>query len=161
MAIFDAVAEFSDNASLISTDSVAATAALNVLCFSNTDSELSGLEFGSGEPLWLNVRVGTTGVIDGTTDSACTITVALVNEADTTIDAGSRVMYQSRAFAQSEMIAGAWLVRVPLPADIDGQPYAGMLYTSAGAACTAGSIDAWIDHGSQSSFDVQVAESNL
>ena len=161
MAIFDAVAEFSDNQSLISTNSVAATAASNTLCFSDTASELSGLELGSGEPLWLNVRVGTTGVIDGTTDSACKITVAVVNEANTTIDSDSRVMVQTRAFSQAEMTAGAWLLRIPLPADIDGQPYMGLLYTSAGAACTAGSIDAWVDHGAQSSFDTQVSASNI
>ena len=161
MAIFDAVAEFSDNQSLISTNSVAATAAENVLCFSDTASELSGLELGSGEPLWLNVRVGATGVIDGTTDSACTMTIALVNDSAVPIDASSRVMVQTRAFAQSEMTAGAWLLRVPLPADIDGQPYGGLLYTSAAAACTAGTIDAWVDHGSQSSFDTQVSASNI
>ena len=161
MALFDASLEFSDDQSLISTNSVAATAASNTYNFSDTTQELSGLEIGAGNPMWLNVRVGTSGVIDGTTDSASTITVALVNEADTTIDASSRVMYQSRAFTQAEMTAGSWLVRVPLPNDIDGQPYMGVLYTSAGAAVTAGSVNAWIDNGPQSSHDTQVSASNI
>ena len=163
MAIFDAMLEFSDNQPLNSTNSVAATAAQNTLSFSTSDSAtaLSGLEMGAGEPMWFNARVGDTAIVDGTTDSASTITVALVNEADTTIDSGSRVMYQSRAFTQAEMTAGAWLVRIPLPYDIDGQPFMGVLYTSAGAAVDAGTIDCWIDNGAQSSYGTQVTVSNI
>ena len=156
MAIFDAMLEFSDAQSMIETDSTESIASTNILDFQAND-----LEMGAGEPMYLNVKVGNTAIIDGTTDSASTLTVKLVADSTTTLDVGSTVTFQTRAFAQSEMLAGAWLARISLPVTVDSERYVGMLYTVGGAAITAGTINAWIDSGPQSSYDTQVSASNI
>ena len=163
MAIFDAKLEFSDNQA-ITTDS-ATYAASNTFNFGDSD-----LEMGAGEPLWFNCRVGTVAfaATSGSTGGSCTLIVDLVNETateggDPTIDSGSEVMYRSRTFTENETTKGAWLVRIPLPYDIDSQQHLSVLYTTAGDdnASTSARIDAWIDHGPQSSYDTQVANSNI
>ena len=161
MAIFDAKLEFSDEQDV---GQVTGTyAATNTLCFSDTTLESSGLELGAGQPVYFNARVGTEAIaqVTGATSGACTLTLAVVNEADTTIDSSSEVMVQTRAFTEDELTAGAWLVRVALPVDIDKQPYMGVLYSIGGATSAAGTVNAWLDHGPQSSYDTQVASSNI
>ncbi len=157
MAIFDAKLEFSDDQAIVTTS--ATYAADNTF-----DFEASGLEMGAGEPLWFNARVGTVAfaATSGSTAGACTLIVDLVNESDTTIDSGSEIMYRSRTFTEDELTKGAWLVRIPLPYDIDKQDIMGVLYTIAGDDLgDQAKIDVWIDHGPQSSYDTQVANSNI
>ncbi len=162
MAIFDAKLEFSDNQALGTAS--ATNAGDNTFNFGQ-----AGLEMGAGEPLWFNCKVGTIAIAatSGSTAGACTLIVDLVNETataggDPTIDSGSEIMYRSRTFTEDEMIKGAWLVRIPLPYDIDSQQHMGVLYTIAGDdLADASTISSWIDHGPQSSFDTQVSESNI
>ena len=156
MALFDASLEFSDDQDLGQTTGT--YAATNTF---NTGN--SGLELGAGEPMWFNVKVGTEAIaeVTGATTGASTLVVSLVNESDTTIDSGSETMYTSRAFTEDELTVGAWLVRIPLPYDIDKQQYLGALYTIGGATSAAGTVDCWIDNGPSSSFDTQVSESNI
>ncbi len=144
MAIFDAMFEFSDNQSITGD-----AASDNIL-----DWTLSDLEMGSGEPLWLNVRVGT--VFSGGTS----LVVSLRYDTVAPIDASSTVIYQTPAIVQADLTAGAWIIRMPLPANVDEERILGLFYDDTGAF-SGGTINAWIDHGSQSSYDTQVTTSNI
>ncbi len=157
MAIFDALLEFSDDQAITTTSATYAADG-------TFDFGTAGLEMGAGEPIWFNARVGTVAfaATSGSTDGACTLIVDLVNETDTTIDSASEVMYRSRTFTEDELTKGAWLVRIPLPYDIDKQKVMGVLYTVAGDDLgDQAKIDVWLDHGPQSSYETQVANSNI
>jgi hypothetical protein len=145
MAIFDAMFEFSDDQVVTDTD----VASTNIL-----DWTLSDLEMGSGEPLWLNVRVGT--VFAGGTS----ITFSLRHDSEAPIDGSSTVIFQTPAILTAALTAGAWVLRVPLPANVDEGQILGLWYDVDGTM-SGGTINAWIDHGSQSSFDTQVTTSNI
>ena len=150
MALYDAMFEFSDGQSLTAT-----AAATNVI-----DLQDSDLELGAGEPMYLNVRVGATALTSSVEDS--TLVVALVGDTDATIDGSSIVVIQTPAVAEATLVAGAWILRTALPTDFDANQYIGIYYTVAGSGdFTAGTINAWVDNGPQSSYDTQVAESNI
>lgn len=155
MALFDAMLEFSDDQDIGALTASETAASTNVLDFVNSD-----LEMGAGNPIWLNVKVGTEAIVN--TDSDATLVMALVRETDTTLDSSSTVIYQTPAIAQTSLTAGKWIMRMPLPYNVDEDRYVGLLYTAGGSsAFTAGKVDAWLDHGPQSSFDTQVSESNI
>ncbi len=144
MSIFDVLFEFSDDQAI--TGDAASTDIL--------DWTLSGLEMGSGEPLWLNIRVGT--AFSGGTS----LVVSLRHDTVAPIDASSTVIYQTPAILQADLTAGAWILRMPLPANVDQERILGLYYDDTGAF-SGGTINAWIDHGSQSSYDTQVTTSNI
>jgi hypothetical protein len=144
MALLDALFEFSDNQTVTST-----AAATNVL-----DMQAADLEMGAGNPVYLNIRVGT--AYSGGTS----VTFALVNEVDATIDGSSVVVWQSPAIVVANLTAGAWVKRMALPVDFDSDRYIGLYYTVVGSP-SAGTINAWLDHGPQSSYDTQVSASNI
>ncbi len=149
MAIFDAMFEFSDD------QAVTATAvADNFIDFTQSD-----LEMGAGTPIYLNVRVGTTDFTTGGDDDG-TLVVSLVYEGTSPVDTSSTVLFSTVALAESTLTAGTWILRMPLPVDIDKERYVGLLYTTANDI-TGGTIDAWLDNGSPSSYDTQVSESNI
>ena len=153
MAIFDAMLELSDEQDM--SQSANTYASTNVLNFSNSD-----LEMGAGEPLWLNVRMGTEAL--DSSGGAATLTVAVARDTDGTIDSSSTVIYQTPALAEGTVTAaGAWIMRMPLPYNVDEDSYVGLLYTIAGETSTSGTVDAWIDNGPQSSYDTQVSASNI
>ena len=143
MAIFDAMLEFSD-AQVLTNASAAST---NIL-----DWTLSDLEMGAGEPVWLNVRVETA-FAGGTS-----VVVALVQDSTAPVDGSSIVIYQTPAL--TTLAAGQWVIRMPLPYYVDEQQFMGLYYTVTGTY-TAGTLNAWLDHGPQSSYDVQVTTSNI
>ena len=152
MAIYDAKFELFDDATLVAstgTDYVGATV-------KTIDMTASDLEMGAGTPVWLNIRVGTTAYAGGTN--------ATFNlYADTTAaghDTNSDVVLSSGKRAISGLTAGAWIFRCPLPVDYDTSRYLSLGVVCDGAT-TAGTIDAWLDHGPQSSFDTQVSTSNI
>jgi len=164
MALFDALFEFSDNQDISqATGSVASTYVL--------DLQANDLGMGAGTPLYLNVRIGTAfAQVSGATDGSCTLVVALCKEEDATIDGSSRVVFQTMAQTEPNLTAGAWVLQVPLPVDIDRDEvddggndgrYIGLYYTIGGATSAVGTVDAWIDHGPQSRYDTQVASSNI
>ncbi len=156
MAIFDAKLEFSDDQDIAAAQTT--TGSTNVFNFVDTD-----LEMGAGEPLWFNCRVGTEAIAatSGSTGGSCTLVVSLVNESNTTIDSSSVVVFSSKAFSEAELTKGAWLIRIPLPYNVDDQKYMGVLYTIGGDTAADGKVDTFIDHGPQSSFDTQVSVSNI
>lgn len=153
MAIFDAMLEFSDNQDM--SQSATTYASTDVL-----DWGASDLEMGAGEPLYLNIRVGDAIV---STAGSATFVVSLVRETDTDIDSSSTVIWTSRTFEESDsdLTAGTWIKRMALPVNVDDDRYMGLLYTIGNQTTTLGTVDAWIDHGPQSSFDTQVSESNI
>jgi hypothetical protein len=145
MAIFDAKFEFSD-AQAITADADST----NVVDFSNTD-----LEMGAGEPIWLNVRVGPTDFAGGTS-----LEVSLYSHTATTSLNSGTLLWQSGVIVQASLTAGTWITRIPLPYNCDENRYLGVYYNDSGAF-TAGTINAWLDHGPQSSYDTQVTTSNI
>ncbi len=152
MGIFDAMLEFSDD------QDIGALTATEVAAATNTFNwTLSDLEMGAGEPLWLNVKMGTEALLSS---GSATLTVALKRETDTTIDTDSTTVW-STTVAKAALGVGAWIIRMPLPYDVDADAYMGLLYTVNAATVSAGKVDAWIDHGPQSSYDTQVSASNV
>ena len=149
MAIFDALLELSDD------QAVTVTA----VGTNSLDFQAADLEMGAGEPMYLNVKVGSEDFDSGADDG--TLTVALVYDA-TALDTSSTVIYQTIALADATLLAGTWIMRMSLPVAVDKGRFVGILYTVAGSgAFTAGKINAWIDNGPQSSYNTQVAESNI
>ena len=155
MAIFDAMFEFFDDAQLIgtsTTDYVGTTA--KTLDWINAD-----LEMGAGEPVWLNIKVGTTAYAP--TTAADTVDFKLfADTASVSHNSDSDIVLASGAREASTLTAGAWVLRVPLPVDVDTKQYLSLGATF-NEATTAGTIDAWLDHGPQSSYDTQVTTSNI
>jgi len=155
MAIFDAIFEFSDAQDI--SQAVGSVASTNVLNWGDAD-----IEMGAGTPIWLNVQIEEAfAEVEGATNGSSTLTVALVHELDGTIDGSSVVIYQTAALAETALTAGAWVIRMPLPYNVDEQQYLGLYYTIGGATSAVGTVNAWLDHGPQSSFNTQVATSNI
>jgi len=149
MAIFDAMFEFSDNQAVTTT----------AVATNSIDFGAAGLEMGAGEPVYLNVRVGDTAFTTGGGDDG-TLVVALVYDTVSPIDTSSFVIYQTIALDEADLTPGTWIMRMALPVAVDKGQYVGLLYTTANDI-TGGTIDAWLDHGPQSSYDTQVAVSNI
>ncbi len=146
MAIFDVLFEFSDAQSI--TTSAQSTDVLD------WGSGMEDLEMGAGTPLWLNIKVGT--AFSGGTN----VTFSLYTHSSaTSINSGTEI-YSTPAFTTANLTANAWIIRMPLPVNCDDNRYFGLYYTVSGTY-SAGTLDAWIDHGPQSSYDTQVATSNI
>jgi hypothetical protein len=153
--MFDAMFEFSDNQDI--SQAQGSVASTNTL-----DWQAADLEMGAGEPIWLNVRIGTAfAEVEGATNGASTLVVALCNDSVDPIDGSSTVLYQTRALPETALTARAWVLRMPLPVDVDSDRILGLYYTIGGATSAVGTIDAWLDHGPQSSYDTQVSASNI
>ena len=147
MAIFDAMLELADDLVMYSdTTDVIST---NVIDFQQTD-----LEMGAGTPLYLNIRVGTTDW-----SAVSTVVFKLMGHSTTTITSGTTIL-ATPSITCSTLDAGVWVLRVALPVNVDDNRYVGLVATCAGTE-TAGTINAWLDHGPQSSYDTQVASSNI
>jgi hypothetical protein len=152
MAIFDAMFELSDDQDI--SQAAGTVASTDIIDWTQAD-----LEMGAGEPLWLNVRMGTEAL--DSAGGAATLVVALCHDTVAPIDSSSTVIYQTAALTETICTAGAWLLRMPLPYNVDDGRINGLLYTIAGETSTTGTIDAWVDHGPQSSYDTQVSASNI
>ena len=152
MAIFDAMFELYDDAQLIGTDATdyQGTTAREI------DWVNSGLEMGTGEPVYLNIQVGTTLYSGGTS-----VDFQLFAD-DTTSghDASSDVVLATGPRLIADLTAGAWVFRGALPANVDVKQYLQLGATFVGTVA-GGTINAWLDHGPQSSFDTQVTTSNI
>jgi len=112
----------------------------------------------------LNVKVGTEAITNVASDSDATLTVALCNESatDAVIDGSSNVLWQTAAIPQASLTAGSEVIKMPLPNQVDSERYVGVLYTIGGTSALAtGTINAWLDNGAASSYNTQIAESNI
>ncbi len=120
MAIFDAMFEFMDDAEMTGSST---TLFKGAGTFREIDWVTTDLEMGAGEPLWLNIRVGTTAYTSGTTDTD-TVTFQLYGDSDSdSQDSNSTMVFQAPARAVSTLGVGEWAVRQPLPYDIDAERY--------------------------------------
>lgn len=152
MAMYDVMYELFDDATLVAsttTDYVGATV-------KTIDWQASDLEMGAGTPIWLNVRVGSTTYVGGTN-------ICFKLFADTAAaghDGNSVEVLSSGTRAISTLSVGAWIFRCPLPVNVDDKRYLSLGCITDGAT-TAGTINAWLDHGPQSSYDTQVTTSNI
>ncbi len=157
MALFDAGFEFMDDAEMTGSST---TLFKGAGTFKELDWVASGLEMGAGEPIWLNIKVGTTAYESGTTDTD-TVQFNLYGDSDSdSQDSNSTVVMAIPPRQVLAMGVGEWVVRQPLPYNIDAEQYMtlGAVFSD---NISAGTIDAWLDHGPQSSFDTQVSDSNI
>lgn len=155
MAIFDALFEFCDNATLVGSS----TTDYNASTANELDWVAADLEMGAGTPIWLNIRVGATAYTP--TTSGDTVKFALYADGTSSgHDSDSNIVMTSDTIATSALTAGAWILRAPLPVNCDEERYL-QIGATFNEATTAGTIDAWLDHGPQSSYDTQVSASNI
>ncbi len=145
MALFDVLHEFSNGQTLTTT-----SLSDNVLNFGQAD-----LEMGAGEPIWLNVRM-----VSDFHSAGTTLIVSLYRHTSATVSSGT-VIWATPAINFASLTAGDWVIRMPLPYNVDEDKFIGLYYTIAGTCSTKSVIDAWLDHGPQSSYDTQVSVSNV
>ena len=146
MAIFDAMFEFSDAQVITDSDAVSS----KVIDFTQAD-----LEMGAGVPVWLNIRIGDSFVSGG----GSSIDFALYYHTTAAVGSGTS-LWSSGAIAVANLGAGQWIVRQALPINVDEEQFVGCYYDVTGTS-TAGTINAWLDHGPQSSYGTQVTTSNI
>ena len=155
MAYFDAGFELFDDATLIgssTTDYVGTTA-------KTIDFQQAGLEMGQGEPIWLNIEVGTTAYAP--TTSGDTVDFKLFSDtAAAGHDSSSLVVLSSGPREASTLTAGAQVLRTIIPANVDARRFLSLGATF-NQATTAGTINAWLDHGARSRTNTQVTTSNI
>jgi len=155
MAIFDAMFEFLDDTTIVTSTGTTQGTTYKTLDFIDSD-----LEMGVGGAIWLNIKMGSkayagTGnvefklVSDDTPDGQD-------SDSDVVLSTGQR-----NVAAAPFITTGEWIFRAPLPVDVDPERYLGILFESYGAAGVVGKVNAWLDHGPQSSFDTQVSASNI
>lgn len=144
MAIFDALFEFSDDQVVTDTSTIST----NVL-----DLQIADLEMGAGNPVWLNIRIGTA-FAGGTS-----LTFGLYSHSTTTVSSGT-CLWVTGAILEANMTAGKWIIKMPLPDYVDPERYIGLYYTTSGTH-TGGTINAWLDYGPQSNTNTQVTTSNI
>jgi hypothetical protein len=150
MALFDAMFEFSD-AQAITADAQST----NILDWQAADREM-----GAGEPLYLNIRVGPDDFAGGSS-LICTLHASTTTDIDATTEGtDNKILYQTGDIPQATLTAGYWIARISIPVDVDAYRYLGIQYNDTGGF-TTGAINAWLDHGPQSSYDTQVATSNI
>lgn len=142
MAIFDALFEFSDDQAI-----VADAQSTDILDWGDG---LTGLEMGAGTPIYLNVQVGT--AFAGGTSLQTTL---YSHTAPTSIQSGT-ILWQGQVEVQATLIAGYYIARIALPVNADVNRYMGVYYDDTGNF-SGGTVNAWLDHGPQSSHNTQVA----
>ncbi len=155
MALFDIMFNFSGASGTAQDISQAAgtVASTDILDFVNSD-----LEMGAGEPVWLNVQVAE---VVASAELGATLAVALCYDTVAPIDSSSTVIYTTPAIPEATLVAGYWVLRMPLPVNVDEERIVGLLYTIGTNTTTTGTVNAWLDHGSQSSYNTQVENSNI
>ena len=134
MAIMDARLEFSDAASL-------ATAAGNTILSDVLDLGAASPDIGRGEPIWCHVRVGTAAAGSASATLQCSV------QHSSTGTGGWTDLITTSAQAVGDLEAGLRLVEQPLPASMER--YLRCAYAVAVSAISGGSVDAWLDLGTQ------------
>lgn len=159
MALFDAMFEFYDDATLVGSSATNSGYDYVGTTAKTLDWIAADLEMGAGEPVWLNIRVGTTAYAPTTAGDRVNF-ILFADTASVSHDSDSDVVISSGEREASTLTANAWVLRVPLPVDVDTKQYLS-LGAHFNEITTAGTINAWLDHGPQSSHDTQVSASNI
>jgi len=144
MAMYDIIGEMSD-AQVLTVDAQST----NVLDLTNSD-----VNWGNAE-IWLNVVIGT----QPETGTSINFTL-YTHSAATSINSGT-AMITSGAIAQATMVDGYQVIRQRLPLDVDRERYIGMYYDITDTFDGGGTVDAWLDFGSESDFGTQKTLSNI
>ncbi len=101
-------------------------------------------DVGNGEPLYLVITVDTPPTSANSTATA-QFTLASDDSASIATNGSASVHFQTKAFAISEMTAGAVLAAVALPMEgVAYERYLGILQTTAVQAFTGGKINAFL-----------------
>lgn len=157
MAIFDAMFEFMDDEEITGSST---TLYLPVGSWKELDWVNTDLEMGAGEPLYLNIRVGTTAYTSGATDSDTAEFRLYGDAASSGHDSNSTQIMSSGPIPMTALTVGSWILRQALPYNVDDLQYL-VIGADFSNNISTGTIDAWIDHGPQSSYDTQVSASNI
>ena len=151
MAIYDIIGELGDAQTFTTLTTTEGRASTDVINLGLTD-----VNWGNGE-LWLNIKIATAFLTSGTPAT----TITLKSSTSTTLLTGDTSVITIAAQDLSDLSIGADVFRGRLPIDVDQNQYIGVFVKNATAAYTAGALDIWIDHGSQSDFATQKALSNI
>lgn len=150
MAMFDIIGELSDAQDFFGT-TTQAIASENVINLGNSD-----VNWGNAE-IWINVQISTAFV-----GASSTTKVELKSSADATIAAGDTTVMTLQPLADlTGKAVGDFLFRGRIPVDVDQEAFIGVLVTNAADDTSAGALDIWLDHGSQSDSGVQKTLSNI
>ena len=151
MAMDDINGEFGDAqtfTTLTTTEGRASTNEINL--------GVADVNWGNGE-IWLNIKVNTAFISAGTPAT----TITLRSSTDATINGSDTAVITIAAQDLTALSAGADVFRGRVPIDVDQEQFIGVFVQNATASYTAGNLDMWFDHGSQSDFDTQKALSNI
>lgn len=150
MATYDIIGELSNNQdfTLTTTETIVSQNEINL--------GIDDVNWGNGE-LWLNIKVGTIFASVGTPST----TITLRSSSDSTVNASDTAVITIAAQDLSALSAGADIFRGRLPIDVDQEQYLGVVVVNTGEEYSTGTLDIWIDHGSQSDFPAQIAQSNI
>lgn len=142
MAILDKKLELSDAQSITGVTCGASVDSTNVIDIGGTY-----IPIGPGTPLYLNIRINTA-FVSGGTDT--TWRFKFETGAATTL---GTVIYETDAIAEAALIAGYWVVRMPIPYNTIAK-YIGCNYenVSGDEVCDTGKVDAWISLDAQSTL---------
>ncbi len=152
MAMYDIIGEFADAQTFTTLSTTEARISENIL-----NLGLSDVNWGNAE-IWLNIKVATA-FTKGDGTPATTIT--LRSSTDTTVNASDTVVLTVASQDLTLISVGADVFRGRIPINVDVEQYLGVLVANAGADYSAGALDMWLDHGSQSDFATQKALSNI
>lgn len=151
MAMFDIIGEFGDAQTFTTLTTTEARISSNIINLGVDD-----VNWGNGE-LWLNIKVATKFVSAGTPST----TITLRSSSDTTVNVSDTAVITVPAQDLTALAVGADILRQRLPINVDQEQYLGVLVANATKPYTAGALDIWLDHGSQSDFPAQEALSNI
>ena len=151
MAMYDIIGELGDAQTFTTLTTTEARISENIINLGVDD-----VNWGNGE-LWLNIKVATAFITSGTPAT----TITLRSSSDTTVNVSDKAVITIAAQDLSDLSIGDDVFRGRLPIDVDQEQYIGVLVANATESYTAGALDIWIDHGSQSDFPAQEALSNI
>ncbi len=151
MAMFDIIGELGDAQTFTTLSTTEARISENIINLGVDD-----VNWGNGE-IWLNIKVATAFTTSGTPST----TITLRASSDSTVNASDTAVITIAAQDLSDLSVGDDVFRGRLPIDVDQEQYIGVLVANATNPYTAGALDIWIDHGSQSDFPAQEALSNI
>lgn len=135
MSIMDLKLELSD-------DQAITAAAISFASTNDIDLGAADISLGAGTPLYLNIRVneGCVSAHEPATD-----TVQFILQSDTGhAFATPTAVYQTPAILCTTLVAGHWVIRMPIPYEFTERQMRLKYLTSCTTGFSTGSFDSWI-----------------
>lgn len=151
MAMYDIIGEFADAQTFTTLTISEGRASTNVINLGIAD-----VNWGNGE-IWLNIKIA----VAFTTSGSPSTTITLRSSTNDSIDGSDTAVITIPAQDLTDLNVGDDVFRGRLPIDVDQEQFIGVFVQNASAAYTAGALDMWLDHGSQSDFATQKTQSNI